>query len=130
MSQPSNRNTPVEHWPESVNILCLLIDKNEPLSMVTIARELEEPEITTRNRLLKLEVAGAVKAFKRPSAPLPGGRPERRSTHYVVAQYGRDCAVKSDPTGKRTSLPCANSVFALAAAMGLTALSDGSATEH
>ncbi len=124
MSNRTNRNQPVERWPESVEILRLLISRNEPLSVVTIARDLNEPEISTRNRLLRLEVAGAVHSFRRATTIPPVG-PERRSAHYVIDQYGRDCVVDAHVPGGSAPLPCVNSVFALAAAMGLENSSPG-----
>jgi hypothetical protein len=114
----TNRNIPVEQWPESLEILRYLTAQPEPKSIKEVAREVRAPEISTRTRLAKLETQGAVIAVKATAYLAPGKHV--LCTHYEVTQYGRDCAGKRAQDSLRVARMCANSVFALASAMKLS----------
>ena len=115
----SNRNVPVEQWPESLEILRHLSTQSRAMTIKELAHDVSAPEISTRNRLARLEVLGAVIA-SRASAILGPGR-QVTCAHYVITQYGRDCAVSRGTNNANTvSHLCVNSVFALARAMNLS----------
>jgi hypothetical protein len=114
----TNRNIPVEQWPESLEILRYLVAQREPRAIKDVAREVRAPEISTRTRLAKLETQGAVVAVKATAYPAPGK--QVLCTHYEVTQYGRDCAGSRAPDTIGVARMCANSVFALASAMKLS----------
>jgi hypothetical protein len=118
-SHTSNRNLPVEQWPESLEILRHLATQNRAMTIKELAHDVSAPEISTRNRLARLEALGAVVA-SRSAASLGPGK-QVTCAHYVVTQYGRDCAL-SRGTGSPSSIShlCVNSVFALARAMNLS----------
>jgi hypothetical protein len=86
----SNRSLPVEQWPESVEILRHLAAQQMPYSIKDIAKAVGAPEISTRNRLSRLEAAGTVSAH-RGTVATPSGKPAV-GTQYRITQYGRDCA--------------------------------------
>lgn len=110
----SNRSLPVEQWPESVEILRQLSNSPLPCTIKDIARAVSAPEISTRNRLSRLEVAGAVTA-NRATVVTSSGKPAV-GTHYRLTQYGRDCAAGAVRAPQATATPSiwqrANSVFA------------------
>ena len=118
----TNRKVPVEQWPESLEILRHLATQNKAMSIRDLAHDVSAPEISTRNRLARLEVLGAVEATRAPSILGPGK--QVTCAHYMITQYGRDCAMSRGGanaganTGGISSL-CVNSVFALARAMNL-----------
>ncbi len=89
-SPRSNRSVPVEQWPESVAILRHLANHILPCSIRDIATAVAAPEISTRNRLMRLETAGAVSAH-RGQVATPSGKPAV-GLHYRITQFGRDCA--------------------------------------
>lgn len=115
MAKLSNRNIPVEQWPESLEILRLLAAQAEPKPIKEVALGVHAPEISTRNRLAKLESVGTVRAMrsKRVAAL---GKPVK-CTHYVITQYGRDCACMRAQPPKAPVRLGVNSVFALGAAL-------------
>jgi len=113
----SNRNVPAEQWPESVEILRYLATQSKPVSIKEISHDVGAPEISTRNRLARLEVLGAVTASHAVSILRPGRQVV--CAHFVITQYGRDCAVTRKPNAISAARPCVNSVFALAQAMNL-----------
>ena len=115
----SNRNVPVEQWPESLEILRHLSSQSRAMTIKELAHDVSAPEISTRNRLARLEVLGAVTA-NRATAILGPGR-QVTCAHYVITQYGRDCAVSRGAV-PANSVPylCVNSVFSLARAMNLS----------
>lgn len=116
MTKRSNRNTPVEQWPESLEILRHLAAQTVPIPIKDVARDVSAPEISTRNRLAKLEAQGTVRAM-RASAVLGPGK-QVTCTHYVITQYGKDCAsTRAQPQGGGYT-QCANSVFSWAASLG------------
>lgn len=118
-SHTTNRNVPVEQWPESLEILRHLSTQNRAMTIKELAHDVSAPEISTRNRLARLEVLGAV-VSSRACAILGPGR-QVTCAHYVITQYGRDCAVaRSNSAGSGVSHLCVNSVFALARAMNLS----------
>ena len=115
MNKHSNRNTPVEQWPESLEILRHLSAQTAPIAVKDVARDVSAPEISTRNRLAKLEAQGTVRAMR--AAARLGPDRQVICTHYVITQYGKDCV------GIRTQQSQAlrvsgNSVFSWATAMG------------
>lgn len=114
----TNRNVPVEQWPESLEILRFLLGQLEPKSIKDVAHEVQAPEISTRNRLAKLETQGAVVAVRATASIGPGKHV--LCTHYEITQYGRDCAVARTHDAIRATRMCVNSVFALASAMNLS----------
>jgi hypothetical protein len=115
----SNRNVPVEQWPESLEILRHLATQSRAMTIKELAHDVSAPEISTRNRLARLEVLGAVVA-SRATAILGPGR-QVTCAHYVITQYGRDCAVsRGNSAGSGVSHLSVNSVFALARAMNLS----------
>ena len=115
----TNRNVPVEQWPESLEILRHLSTQNRAMTIKELAHDVSAPEISTRNRLARLEVLGAV-IGTRASAILGPGR-QVTCAHYVITQYGRDCAVsRGTNNANAVSHLCVNSVFALARAMNLS----------
>ena len=115
----NNRNVPVEQWPESLEILRHLSTQNRAMTIRALARDVSAPEISTRNRLARLEALGAVIASRASAILGPGKRVT--CAHYVITQYGRDCAVSRDTNNANTvSHLCVNSVFALARAMNLS----------
>lgn len=114
----TNRNVPVEQWPESLEILRFLATQRSPKSIKDVAREVQAPEISTRNRLAKLETQGAVVAVRAYATLAPGK--SVICTHYEITQYGRDCAGSRAQDAMRVSRMCVNSVFALAGAMNLS----------
>ncbi len=114
----TNRNVPVEQWPESLEILRLLAGQREPQSIKDVARQVRAPEISTRTRLAKLEAQGAVLAVKATAYLSPGK--QVTCMHYEITQYGRDCAGTREQESVGVARLCANSVFALASAMKLS----------
>jgi predicted ArsR family transcriptional regulator len=86
----SNRSLPVEQWPESLDILRHLATVPHPRSIKDIARAVGAPEISTRNRLSRLEAAGTVSAH-RGIVATPSGK-SAVGTQYRITQHGRDCA--------------------------------------
>ncbi len=113
----TNRKVPVEQWPESLEILRYLSTQNKAVSIKELAQEVSAPEISTRNRLARLETLGAVEG----SRAISQLGPDRHVTcaHYVITQYGRDCAIARGQAAASVSRLCVNSVFALARAMNL-----------
>lgn len=122
-SQRANRSLPVEQWPESLAILRYLAGSVLAHSIRDIAQAVGAPEISTRNRLSRLEMAGTVRAH-RALVATPSGKPAV-GTHYCITQFGRDCAggtLCSVATANTTATPNTNvwqhatSVFAWGAA--------------
>jgi hypothetical protein len=113
----TNRKVPVEQWPESLEILRHLASRQKAVSIKELAHDVSAPEISTRNRLARLEALGAVEA-NRATAILGPGK-QVTCAHYVITQYGRDCVVSRGQTTSSVSRLCVNSVFALARAMNL-----------
>ena len=115
-----NRGLPVEQWPESLAILRHLCTHSTPRSIRQIAMAVDAPEISTRNRLARLEIAGTVIAQRAPVAT-PSGKPSV-GMHYGITQFGRDCAgatVCSMTSSPPTNLwERASSVFAWGATQG------------
>lgn len=109
-----NRTVPVEQWPESLEILRHLATQTRPRSIKEVAHDVGAPEISTRNRLARLEALGAVVA-SRQTARLGPAR-QVTCAHFVITQYGKDCAGLREQNTVRL---CVNSVFALASAMKL-----------
>lgn len=109
----SNRSLPVEQWPESVEILQHLANSPLPRTIKDIARAVGAPEISTRNRLSRLEAAGTVSA-NRATVATTSGKPAV-GTHYRITQYGRDCAAGALRMQQTTATPSiwqrATSVF-------------------
>ena len=116
MTKPSNRNIPVERWPESLEILRHLAARAAPVAVKDVAREVGAPEISTRNRLAKLEVQATVRA-QRAIATLGPGK-QVTCTHYVITQYGKDCAALRLQAPGSAFMGGANSVFSWATAIG------------
>lgn len=114
----TNRKVPVEQWPESIEILQHLASRQKAVSIKELAHDVSAPEISTRNRLARLEALGAVEA-NRATAILGPGKPVT-CAHYVITQYGRDCVVSRGQSTSTVSRLCVNSVFALARAMNLS----------
>lgn len=113
MNKPSNRSIPVEQWPESLEILRHLAAQTVPRPIKEVARYVSAPEISTRNRLAKLEAQGTVRALRAIATLGPGK--QVTCTHYVITQYGKDCAgVRTASSSPKVR---ANSVFAWAAAI-------------
>ena len=116
MTKHSNRNIPVEQWPESLEILRHLATLTQPIPIKDVAHYVSAPEISTRNRLAKLETQGTVRALRAYATLGPGK--QVTCTHYVITQYGKDCAcTRGQNHGSAFKAP-ANSVFSWAAAMG------------
>jgi hypothetical protein len=111
----TNRNVPAEQWPESLEILRHLAGQSKPASIKEISHDVAAPEISTRNRLARLEALGAVTASRAVSLLGPGR--QVMCAHYVITQYGRDCAFARKSTSSGAARPCVNSVFALAQAL-------------
>jgi hypothetical protein len=111
----TGRNIPPEQWPESLDILRYLVSQTTPKSIKEVATHVNAPEISTRNRLARLEAHGAVSAARSISILGPGKQVV--CAHFVVTQYGRDCAAARDEATHGASRPCVNSVFALAQAL-------------
>lgn len=113
----TNRRVPVEQWPESLEILRHLATQNKALTIRELAHDVSAPEISTRNRLARLEVLGAVEASR--STAILGPGKNVTCAHYAITQYGRDCAVSRGTPADAMPRLCVNSVFALARAMNL-----------
>lgn len=114
MNKPSNRSIPVEQWPESLEILRHLAAQTVPRPIKEVARNVSAPEISTRNRLAKLEAQGTVRALRAIATLGPGK--QVTCTHYVITQYGKDCAgIRNNASS--SPMVRANSVFAWAAAI-------------
>jgi hypothetical protein len=113
----TNRKVPVEQWPESLEILRHLAAQNRAMSIRELAHDVSAPEISTRNRLARLEILGAVEATRSTTSLGPGKN--ITCAHYVVTQYGRDCALSRGKPAQAMPGLCVNSVFALARAMNL-----------
>ncbi|MEI8155472.1 MAG: hypothetical protein WCH60_01305 [Burkholderiales bacterium] len=113
----TNRCVPVEQWPESLELLRYLAIQKKPMSVRDLSHDVSAPEISTRNRLARLEAEGAVSASRATSVLGPGKQVV--CAHYVITQYGRDCAGLRSQTAENAPRPCVNSVFALAKAMNL-----------
>ena len=110
----SNRSLPVEQWPESVEILQHLANSPLPRTIKDIARAVGAPEISTRNRLTRLEAAGVISA-NRDLITTPKGN-TAVGTHYRITQHGRDCVAGATLTTQpdKTSMwQRATSVFDL-----------------
>ena len=114
----TNRYLPVEQWPESLEILRHLTTQAEPRTIKQVAHAVCAPEISTRNRLARLEQLGAVQACRSVTEFAPGKH--ITCTHYSITQYGRDTAGTGGIELRQTVRVCANSVFALASAMKLS----------
>jgi len=114
----TNRNVPVEQWPESLEILRHLAMQEKAVSIKALAHDVSAPEISTRNRLSRLEVLGAVMGTRAIASLGPGK--QVTCAHYVITQYGRDCVVSRGHTAPSVPRVCVNSVFALARAMNLS----------
>lgn len=113
MTKQSNRNIPVEQWPESLEILRHLAAQSVPRPIKEVARDVSAPEISTRNRLAKLEAQGTVRALRAIATLGPGK--EVTCTHYEITQYGKDCAgLRTQGQGIKVRV---NSVFSWAAAL-------------
>ena len=123
MTKHSNRSIPVEQWPESLEILRHLAAQTTPLPIKEVARDVSAPEISTRNRLAKLEAQGTVRALRAIATLGPGK--QVTCTHYVITQYGKDCAGMRTQGQSQVIKVRANSVFTWAAAMDANGLSDG-----
>jgi hypothetical protein len=117
MNKQSNRNTPVEQWPESLEILRHLSIQTAPIAVKDVARDVCAPEISTRNRLVKLEAQGTVRALR--AASRLGPDKQVMCTHYVITQYGKDCVGMRAQQSQSLKVS-GNSVFAWATAMGQT----------
>jgi hypothetical protein len=115
MNKHSNRNTPVEQWPESLDILRHLLTQTEPIAVKDVARDVSAPEISTRNRLVKLEAQGTVRAMR--AAARLGPDRQVICTHYVITQYGKDCVGMRAQQSQSVTVR-GNSVFSWATAMG------------
>ena len=113
----TNRCVPAEQWPESIELLRYLAAQKKPMSIRDLSHDVGAPEISTRNRLARLEALGAVTASRAMS--VLGPSKQVVCTHYVITQYGRDCAGLRPHKVASTPRPCVNSVFALAQAMNL-----------
>jgi predicted ArsR family transcriptional regulator len=113
----TNRCVPVEQWPESIELLRYLAKQKKPMSIRDLAHDVNAPEISTRNRLARLEALGAVTASRAVSVLGPGKQVV--CAHYAITQYGRDCAGLRAHNATSSPRPCVNSVFALAQAMNL-----------
>jgi hypothetical protein len=113
----TNRCVPVEQWPESLELLRTLASRQKPMSVRDLSLDVCAPEISTRNRLARLEALGAITGSRAVSVLGPGKQVV--CTHYVITQYGRDCAGLRSPVTGNAPRPCVNSVFALAQAMNL-----------
>ncbi len=112
----SNRSLPVEQWPESVDILRHLATSPLPRTIKDIAQAVGAPEISTRNRLSRLQAAGTVNA-NRATVVTSNGKPAV-GTHYRITQYGRDCAagaVRAPQAAAPSIWQRASSVFAWSA---------------
>jgi hypothetical protein len=109
MTKVSNRNIPVERWPESLEILRHLAAQTSPIPVRVVARDVSAPEISTRNRLAKLEVQGTVRATR--ATAVLGPDKQVVCTHYVITQYGRDCVGAASASTSQSSKICARSVF-------------------
>ena len=116
MTKQSNRNIPVEQWPESLDILRHLATLSAPIPIKDVAHNVCAPEISTRNRLAKLEAQGTVRAMRAYATLSPGK--QVNCTHYVITQYGKDCAGGRTQSQGQAFNVCANSVFSWAAAVG------------
>lgn len=119
MIKHSNRNVPVERWPESLEILRHLANQTSPVPVKDVARDVSAPEISTRNRLAKLEAQGTVRASR--AVVCLGPSKQVTCTHYSITQYGRDCAEMGRSFTTTADRVCANSVFDWAMNMGRTA---------
>ncbi|HPW30517.1 MAG TPA: hypothetical protein PLL01_14110 [Rhodoferax sp.] len=113
----TNRCVPAEQWPESIELLRYLAIQKRPMSIRDLSHDVGAPEISTRNRLARLEVLGAVTSSRAVSVLGPGKHVV--CAHFVITQYGRDCAGLRPHTVASAPRPCVNSVFALAQAMNL-----------
>ena len=113
----TNRCVPVEQWPESIELLRHLATQKRSMSIRDLSHDVQAPEISTRNRLARLEALGAVTATRAVSVLAPGKQVV--CTHYAITQYGRDCAGLRPHMVASSPRPCVNSVFALAQAMDL-----------
>jgi hypothetical protein len=119
MTKQSNRSIPVEQWPESLEILRHLATQTSPRPIREVARDVSAPEISTRNRLAKLEAQGTVRALRAIATLGPGK--QVACTHYVITQYGKDCAGMNAQGRGQVSSVRANSVFSWAAAIQASA---------
>ena len=118
-SQSTHRKAPTEQWPESLELLRHLATQNRAMTIKELAHAVSAPEISTRNRLARLEALGAVVASR--SAAILGPGKQVTCAHYVITQYGRDRALsRGDGSSGGISHLCVNSVFALARAMNLS----------
>ncbi len=117
MAKLSNRNIPVEQWPESLEILRMLAAQAEPKPIKEVALGVHAPEISTRNRLAKLESVGTVRAMRAKRIAAQGT--PVKCTHYVITQYGRDCVCMRSQPQKPVVRMGVNSVFALGAALAM-----------
>lgn len=113
----TNRCVPVEQWPESVELLRSLASQQKPMSVRDLSHDVGAPEISTRNRLARLEALGAITASRAVSILAPGKQVV--CTHYVITQYGRDSSGLRAQTVATMPRVRVNSVFALAQAMNL-----------
>lgn len=111
-----NRKVPVEQWPESIQILRHLALQQKPRTIKELASEVSAPEISTRGRLARLEVLGAVHATRAIAVLGPGK--QVLCTHYEITQHGRDLAVtRGRRVTDNVTHGVINSVFSLGWAM-------------
>lgn len=112
----TNRQIPVEQWPESITLLRNLATQNRPCTIKEVAHDVGAPEISTRGRLARLEGQGAVRSSKMLS--ILGSIKPVMCTHYEITAYGRDCAIQCDsPRAVSVMSNCINSIFSLGWAM-------------
>lgn len=86
------------------------------MAVKDVAREVSAPEISTRNRLAKLEAHGTVRASREIASLGPGK--QVTCTHYAITQYGKDCAGVRAQAQAQAFKVRVNSVFNWAAALG------------
>jgi len=110
MSKHSNRNLPVEQWPESLEILRHLAAQSAPVPVKDVARDVSA-------RLAKLEAHGTVRASREVASLGPGK--QVTCTHYAITQYGKDCAGVRAQAQAQAIKVRVNSVFNWAAALGV-----------
>jgi len=101
---------------EYVEILKCLVGQTTPMSVRDVARAVCCPEISTRNRLEKMESHGALRSARRDAILAPGK--SVCCIQYVLTQYGKDC-LERKVSGWTTvdRIPAANSVFSWAASV-------------
>ena len=108
-----------QNRPELLAILSTLAAHNAYMSIREIAQGVSAPEITVRQRLIRLESLSAITGERQAAMIYSAGSALGREVvamQYQITQYGRDILAGGASAGQFTT-PAVNSVFQLGASL-------------